>query len=87
LAVRFALKEAIEDDVFPGPRLFIANKAQSQTGGHGDFRSPHDTKHTASTGVISEVVDGVPDCTRTARKQLRQGADFIKITANGGLAH
>ncbi|RYP06655.1 hypothetical protein DL764_003039 [Monosporascus ibericus] len=28
-------KEAIMDDVFLGPRLFIANSALSQTGGHG----------------------------------------------------
>lgn len=33
-----ALKEAIEDGVFPGPRLFISVHALSQTGGHGDIR-------------------------------------------------
>lgn len=33
-----ALKEAIEDGVFPGPRLFISCHALSQTGGHGDIR-------------------------------------------------
>jgi len=80
-----ALKEATEDDVFPGPRLFIANKELSQTGGHGDFRSTHEAKHTAPPGVFSEIVDGVPDCTRAAREQLRQGADFIKISASGGV--
>lgn len=33
-----ALKEAIEDGVFPGPRLFISVHALSQTGGHADIR-------------------------------------------------
>lgn len=33
-----ALKEAIEDGVFPGPRLFISVHALSQTGGHSDIR-------------------------------------------------
>lgn len=33
-----ALKEAIEDGVFPGPRLFICCHALSQTGGHADIR-------------------------------------------------
>lgn len=33
-----ALKEAIEDGVFPGPRLFISCHALSQTGGHADIR-------------------------------------------------
>jgi len=33
-----ALKEAIEDGVFPGPRLFISVHGLSQTGGHADIR-------------------------------------------------
>lgn len=81
-----ALKEAIEDDVFPGPRLFIAHRALSQTGGHGDFRGPHEPENATSPGMISQVVDGIPDCIRTTREQLRQGADVIKITASGGVA-
>ena len=82
-----ALKEAIEDGVFPGPRLFIANKALSQTGGHGDVRGAHDFSDSCcSSGMLSTVVDGVPDCTRTAREQLRTGADFIKIMTSGGVA-
>ncbi|ETS80848.1 hypothetical protein PFICI_08377 [Pestalotiopsis fici W106-1] len=87
-----ALKEAIADDVFPGPRLFIANRALSQTGGHGDRRGPHD--HTGSLccggqqadGGLSVVVDGVDECIRAAREQLRTGADFIKIMVGGGVA-
>ncbi|RYP24580.1 hypothetical protein DL767_008580 [Monosporascus sp. MG133] len=39
-----ALKEAIEDDIFPGPRLFIADSALSQTGGHGRIHSTHDRR-------------------------------------------
>ena len=31
----FALREAIAEGLVPGPRLFIAGKALSQTGGHG----------------------------------------------------
>lgn len=82
-----ALKEAIEDNVFPGPRLFIANKALSQTGGHGDVRGAHDLSDSCCTsGMLSTVVDGVADCTRTAREQLRTGADFIKIMTSGGVA-
>lgn len=34
----YALKEAIEDSVFPGPRLFLSVHALSQTGGHADIR-------------------------------------------------
>lgn len=82
-----ALKEAIEDDVFPGPRMFIANQALSQTGGHGDRRGAHDQQQCCGNqGGLSTVVDGVSECIRAAREQLRTGADFIKIMVGGGVA-
>ena len=31
----FSLREAIAEGLVPGPRLFIAGTALSQTGGHG----------------------------------------------------
>lgn len=83
-----ALKEAVRDGIFPGPRLFIANRALSQTGGHADFRGPHDHTqccggHVAGLGVLC---DGVPECVKAAREQLRTGADFLKIMCGGGVA-
>ncbi|KAF4121874.1 Imidazolonepropionase or related amidohydrolase [Geosmithia morbida] len=84
-----ALKEAIEDGVFAGPRLFIANKALSQTGGHGDVRGSHEKSQSCcggQSGMLGVVVDGVDECTRAAREQIRTGADFIKIMASGGVA-
>lgn len=84
-----ALKEALEDDVFPGPRLFICNKALSQTGGHGDMRGAHEHTECCGGGVesgISKVADGVPACLAAAREQFRTGADFIKIMVGGGVA-
>ncbi|KAF2090236.1 amidohydrolase [Saccharata proteae CBS 121410] len=83
-----ALKQAVADHVFPGPRLFIANHALSQTGGHADFRGPHD--HTECCGGhvtgLGVLCDGVPECIKAAREQLRTGADFIKIMCGGGVA-
>ena len=82
-----ALKEALDDDVFPGPRLVICGKALSQTGGHGDSRGPHDVGQCCSTGGgISAVADGVPACSQITREQFRTGADFIKIMSGGGVA-
>ncbi|EGX90725.1 amidohydrolase [Cordyceps militaris CM01] len=86
-----ALKEAIADDVFPGPRVFLANKAISQTGGHGDVRTAHDKAdgdccQCGTQSSISVVADGVSACLAVAREQLRQGADFIKIMVGGGVA-
>jgi imidazolonepropionase-like amidohydrolase len=82
-----ALKEAINEGVFPGPRLFIAGHALTQTGGHGDTRGPHD--HTECCGPVLALgrrCDGVPECIKAAREELRTGADFIKIMAGGGVA-
>ncbi|KAJ6787841.1 hypothetical protein PWT90_10045 [Aphanocladium album] len=87
-----ALKEAIAEDVFPGPRVFISNKAISQTGGHGDVRKAHDKAgggdccQCGTQSSISVVADGVPACLAVTREQLRQGADFIKIMVGGGVA-
>ncbi|KAJ4387317.1 hypothetical protein N0V93_007906 [Gnomoniopsis smithogilvyi] len=87
-----ALKEAIADGVFPGPRLFIAGHALSQTGGHGDRRGAHDQQSAAGgccageLAGLSVVVDGEPDVLRAAREQLRQGADFLKLMVGGGVA-
>ena len=83
-----ALKEAINDGVIQGPRLFIAGHALSQTGGHGDTRGPHN--HTECCGgalmALGRLCDGVPECIKAAREELRTGADFIKIMAGGGVA-
>ncbi|KAJ0340062.1 hypothetical protein COL154_012276 [Colletotrichum chrysophilum] len=83
-----AMKEAVEEGIHPGPRLFISGKALSQTGGHGDMRGRHDTMPCCGGDVsgISRIVDGVPDCLHVARDELRQGADFIKIMGGGGVA-
>lgn len=84
----YPMKEAIEEGVLPGPRLFVAGRALSQTGGHGDMRSQHDTQLCCGghESGISRIVDGVPECLRFAREELRQGADFLKIMGGGGVA-
>lgn len=83
-----AMKQAVEEGVHMGPRLFIAGKALSQTGGHGDMRNSQDETECSCGSVsgISRIVDGVPECLRYAREELRRGADFIKIMGGGGIA-
>ncbi|KAJ5673627.1 hypothetical protein N7507_002754 [Penicillium longicatenatum] len=84
----FPLKQAIEQGVHPGPRLFIAGHALSQTGGHGDMRgilNDYECCRGAAQGV-GRVVDGVADCLKYAREEIREGADFLKIMGGGGVA-
>lgn len=85
-----ALRDAIAEGLIPGPRLFIAGKALSQTGGHGDFRASYQgSEHKCCGGhspSLARVCDGVPECLSAVRDELRQGADFIKIMCGGGVA-
>ncbi|KAH6962917.1 amidohydrolase [Fusarium avenaceum] len=83
-----ALKDAIADGVFPGPRVFIAGHAISQAGGHADFRGQHDHDLCCggSTTGLGRVVNGVPECMLGVREEIRTGADFIKIMGSGGVS-
>ncbi|CAO2651719.1 Nn.00g000020.m01.CDS01 [Neocucurbitaria sp. VM-36] len=83
-----ALKKAVEENVHPGPRMYIAGHALSQTGGHGDMRQMHDDHECCAGTVlgISRIFDGVPACLKYAREELRQGSDFLKIMGGGGVA-
>lgn len=83
-----ALKEAVNDGLFPGPRLFLAGHALSQAGGHADYRGPHDHGFCcggATTG-LGRVCNGVAQCMQAVREEIRTGADFIKIMGSGGVS-
>nr|WP_232021715.1 MULTISPECIES: amidohydrolase family protein [Pseudonocardia] len=82
------LAEALDRDLFVGPRLFFGGKALSQTGGHGDVRGPGTQvlDQHACCPHLSVVCDGVSEVRRAAREQLRTGADHIKIMLSGGVA-
>ena len=84
----FGLQEAVERGIFAGPRLFIAGRALTQTGGHGDAR-PKGARTMfctcAGLGLTGAVADGVAEVRRAAREQLRNGANQIKVMAGGGV--
>ena len=83
-----AIKEALAEGLVPGPRLITAGHSISQTGGHGDMRSSKDAGYHSCGGNvcgIGRIADGVEQCLYAAREEIRQGADFIKIMASGGV--
>lgn len=82
--VSFQLKKAINEGTIIGPRIFAAGKMLSQKAGHGDVHSApeHWVDHN---GWLGEVCDGVDECRRAVRRQLRQGADVIKLCTTGGI--
>ncbi|KPI38230.1 uncharacterized protein AB675_1000 [Cyphellophora attinorum] len=88
-----ALKHAIAAGIVRGPRLFIAGHQLSQTGGHGDLRDEYEGSGQEGTLCCAghvfgpgRICDGVDDCMRVARDELRQGADFLKILGSGGIS-
>ena len=81
------LKEAQALGLITGPRLCISGKALSQTGGHCDSRPRADDRpFFERVGSMGRLCDGVDEVRRAARQELRAGADFIKVMANGGIA-
>jgi imidazolonepropionase-like amidohydrolase len=86
----FGLKTAVEEGHFVSPRLVICGKALSQTGGHCDFRGRFDDRPTPKTGFslgsLGRICDGIDEVRRAAREEIKGGAEFIKIMANGGCA-
>lgn len=79
-------KQALQEKLIVGPRLFISGRILSQTGGHADWRLPSEfhppQEHAA--GFCSTVCDGLDAVRKTTRENIRQGVDFIKIMAGGG---
>src|SRR5229473_5506396 len=66
----YGLAQAIEEGYLEGPRLLFGGKALSQTGGHGDFRSPgrqaHDLCHCGLARTV--ICDGVEEMRKAARE-------------------
>lgn len=89
----FGLKQAIDQGLIPGPRIYPSGGPLSQTAGHGDFRFPNQT-HPRFGGDLPPlyqsgagyIVDGVPQVLAAARENLRHGASHIKLMAGGGYA-
>ncbi len=86
----WGIKAAVEGRLLPGPRLFISGRAIGPTGGHSDSRRR--TDGGAPCGCCNAMVftmalaDGPDDVRRSAREQMRQGADQVKIMMSGGVA-
>lgn len=82
------LAKAIDEGYLLGPNIYSSVSVLSPTGGHGDGHSvPLDTfKDACSHGMVFEVCDGVPECLKAVRLQLRKGARVIKVCASGGVA-
>ena len=86
----WGLKQAVEDGLLTGPRLFISGRALSQTGGHADHRRRTDDSMVCSCGsalgLTSRLADGVDQVRHAVRDEMRKGADQIKVMVSGGVS-
>lgn len=80
---------ALRDHFLEGPRFYYGGLCLTQTGGHGDFRpmsQPTDYMTCgAERNVLAIHADGVDECVKATREELRKGASHIKIMGSGGV--
>lgn len=85
----WGLRSAVAEGTLAGPRMFIAGRGLSQTGGHGDLRRRLETDSvcncTNALAFMSVVADGKAGVQVAAREQLRQGVDHLKVFLSGGV--
>ena len=75
-----ALRDAINQGFYPGPRLRISGNAISILGGHEDAISYNPEQHILSNAAYA---NNVSELITVIRQELKEGADFIKIYETG----
>lgn len=64
------LRDAIDEGIVTGPRMVLCGRAVSIIGGH--------------MGFFGTVATGRDEVTAQVRRLIKEGADYIKVTATGG---
>jgi imidazolonepropionase-like amidohydrolase len=89
----FALKQAIDEGLATGPRIYPSGAMITTTGGHGDMRPLSDlprrpggpVSYMERTGAVN-IADSADEVRLRVREQLLQGASQIKLVGGGGVA-
>src|SRR5439155_5901925 len=82
----YGFREAINEGIYPGPRMLVSGNYISQTGGHGDKRrrAEWNAPIDCCIGMVGSIADGEVEVRKAVREQLRRDVDQIKIMASGG---
>ena len=83
--VNTALRDAINNGLIKGPRIYSAGRAIASTGGHADPTNGWKDDLMGDPGPELGVVNSVEDARKAVRQRYKNGADVIKITATGGV--
>jgi imidazolonepropionase-like amidohydrolase len=79
---QIALRNSIEQGLIQGPRMIVAGQCLSLTGGHGDADQLAVDEEMPRRPNIADTVDEVATATR---RDIKYGADWIKLMATGGV--
>ena len=79
---QFALRDSANRGIIQGPRISAAGSCISLTGGHGDG-APFSADVPLPRGA--NIADTPDEMARVVRRDIKYGADWIKLMATGGV--
>src|SRR5690606_37722327 len=82
------LRDAVNQGLVDGPRIFAAGKSIATTGGHADPSNGWNSMLShllGPPGPTEGVINSVDDARQAVRQRYKDGSDVIKITATGGV--
>jgi imidazolonepropionase-like amidohydrolase len=83
--VNIALRNAINQGLVVGPRIFTAGKSIATTGGHADPTNSYRKDLMGDPGPKEGVINSPEEARQAVRQRYKDGSDLIKITATGGV--
>ena len=83
--VNIALRNAINNGLVVGPRIYTAGKSIAPTGGHADPTNGVKRELMGDPGPEQGVINGPYDARKAVRQAVKYGSDVIKVTATGGV--
>jgi imidazolonepropionase-like amidohydrolase len=81
-----AVRDAIKAGLIPGPRMLVSTMALSITGGHMNLTGLA-PEIDARLPQVATMTDSTDDMIKEIRRQVKYGADWIKLYATGSLRH
>ena len=84
-SITISLRNAINDGIVIGPRIFSSGQTISTTGGHGDSTNSLNQQLSRDLGPKDGVINSETDAYKAVRSRYKENADLIKITATGGV--
>jgi imidazolonepropionase-like amidohydrolase len=80
-----AMRRAISENYAEGPRIYTSGKSIGSTGGHADATNGVRRELMGDPGPTHGVINGADEARKAVRQRYKEGCDWIKIAATGGV--